>query len=84
MISQEIEKAGIPTALITTLVPIAKFSGAYRIVPACGIDRPLGAPDQPLKEEKALRLKIVLKALEALETDVHGSSVFNWHDGMDG
>ena len=84
MISQIIENTGIPTALITTLVPIAEFSGAYRIVPACGIDRPLGAPEQPPHEEKALRLKIVLKALEALETDVTGTSVFNWNDGLDG
>ena len=82
--SKIIENMGIPTALITTLVPIAEFSGAYRIIPACGIDRPLGAPNQSPREEKALRLKIVLKALEALETDVNGTSVFNWNAGLDG
>lgn len=84
MISKEIENSGIPTVLITTLVPIAEHSGAYRIVPACGIDRPLGAPDQSLREEKALRTKIILKALEALETDVSRTSVFNWDDGLCG
>ena len=78
--SQVMENAGIPTALITTLVPIAEFSGAYRIVPACGIDRPLGTPGQPFHMEKAVRRKIVLKALEALNTDVEDTAVFNWSD----
>lgn len=79
--SKVFESEGIPTALITTLVPIASFSGAYRIVPACGIDRPLGDPDQPPKQEKQIRRKIVRKAIEALETDITGTAVFHWGEG---
>ena len=78
--SKVFEDSGVPTALITTLVPIAEFSGAYRIVPACGIDRPLGAPDQPPHLEKNIRRKIVLKALEALSTDIDHPVIFDWND----
>ena len=80
MISKILENTNIPTALITTLVPIAVFSGAYRIIPACGIDRPLGDPEKSIVQEKEIRRKIVLKALEALQTKVDRTEVFDWHD----
>ena len=78
--SKEIENAGLPTALITTLVPTAMFAGAYRIVPGCAINHPLGNPALPTLREKEMRRRIVLTALKALEAEVKGSEVFNWRD----
>ena len=78
--SKEIENVGLPTALITTLVPTAMFSGAYRIVPGRAINHPLGNPALPTLREKEMRRKIVLTALKSLGTEVNGSEVFNWND----
>jgi len=51
--------------------------GANRIVPAVAIPYPLGDPSLPPEEEKKLRKKILLKALQALQTEVHGQTVFD-------
>ena len=66
MLEKEIERAGIPAALITALVPTAKTLHANRIVPGVGITNPLGEPYLSRQEEKALRKKIVLAALKTL------------------
>jgi betaine reductase len=50
--------------------------GANRIVPAIAIPHPLGNPALDHDEEKALRRKIVEKALKALETEVTEQTVF--------
>jgi glycine reductase len=50
--------------------------GANRIVPAIAIPHPLGNPALDKAEEKALRRKLVLKALKALETEVSDQTVF--------
>ena len=76
--SKEIENAGLPTALITSLAPIALFMGAYRIVLGHAINHPLGNPALPILREKEMRRRIVLTALESLSTAVSGSKVFNW------
>ena len=74
---KEIERAGIPVVHICTVVPISLTVGANRIVPAIAIPHPLGNPALDAKEEKALRRKIVEKALVALETEVAGQTVFD-------
>jgi glycine reductase complex component B subunit gamma len=73
---KEIERAGIPVVHICTVVPISLTVGANRIVPAVAIPHPLGRPDLTPKDEKALRKKIVVKALRALETEVDQQTVF--------
>jgi glycine reductase complex component B subunit gamma len=78
--SKEIENAGLPTALITSLAPTALFMGVYRIVPGYAINHPLGNPALPILREKEMRRRIVLTALESLSTAVSGSKVFNWKD----
>ena len=50
--------------------------GANRIVPAIAIPHPLGNPVLDKAEEKALRRKIVEKALNALTTEVDGQTIF--------
>jgi glycine reductase len=75
---KELERAGLPTVHICTIVPISKTVGANRIVPAVAIPHPLGNPALPKEEEKALRRKIITKALEALQTDIQSQTVFEW------
>ena len=50
--------------------------GANRIIPTIAIPHPLGDPSLPHDEEKALRRKLVEKALKALTTEVEDQTVF--------
>ena len=73
---KEIERSGIPVVHICTVTPIALTVGANRIVPAVAIPHPLGDPALTKEEEKALRRKIVEKALKALQTEISEQTVF--------
>ena len=73
---KEIERCGLPVVHICTVVPISLTVGANRIVPAIAIPHPRGNPSLNAEEEKALRRKIVEKALKALTTEVSGQTVF--------
>lgn len=73
---KEIERAGIPVVHMCTVVPISLTVGANRIIPTIAIPHPLGNPALDPKEEKSLRRKLVIKALKALETEVHVQTVF--------
>jgi glycine reductase len=74
--AKEIERAGIPTVHICTIVPISRTVGANRIVPAIAIPHPLGHPTKSRKEEKLLRKTLLEKALRALETKIDEQTVF--------
>ena len=74
--AKEIERAGIPTVHICSIVPISKTVGANRIVPAVAIPHPLGDPKRSKEEEKALRRRLVEKALRASQTSIEGQTVF--------
>ena len=73
---KEIERAGIPVVHVCTVTPISLTVGANRIVPAVAIPHRLGNPALSREEEKKLRRKLVEKALDALQTDVKGQTVF--------
>lgn len=73
---KEIERAGIPVVHMCTVVPISLTVGANRIIPTIAIPHPLGNPSLDPSEEKSIRRKLVEKALRALETEVHGQTVF--------
>ncbi len=73
---KEIERAGIPVVHVCTVTPISLTVGANRIVPAIAIPHPLGNPKLSHKEEYALRMGIVKKALKALSTEVDGQTIF--------
>lgn len=62
---------------ICTVVPISLTVGANRIVPAVAIPHPLGNPNLERKDEYSLRMKLVEKALRALETEVDDQTVFD-------
>lgn len=74
---KEIEKTGIPVVHMCTVVPISLTVGANRIVPTIAIPHPLGNPSLEKGEEKALRRKLVDKALHALETKIQDQTVFD-------
>ena len=61
---------------IATIVPISLTVGANRIVPAVAIPHPLGNPVLPKDEERALRLNLVKRALQTLQTEVEKQTVF--------
>ena len=73
---KEIERAGLPTAHVCSIVPISKTVGANRIVPSVAIPHPLGDPTKTAEEERAIRRALVEKALTALETEISDQRVF--------
>ncbi len=73
---KEIERAGIPVVHVCTVVPISLTIGANRIVPAVGIPYPLGDPTLGDEGSYKVRMKLVKKALDALQTEVDGQTVF--------
>jgi glycine reductase len=75
--AKEIERAGIPVAHVCSIVPISRTVGASRIVPAVAIPHPLGDPALPADAERALRRRLVERALEAVATAVDGQRVFD-------
>ncbi len=74
--AKEIERAGILTVHICTIIPISKTVGANRIVPAVAIPHPLGDPTKSREEEKLLRRTLLEKALGAMKTRIEGQRVF--------
>lgn len=73
---KEIERVGLPIVHMCTIVPISKTVGANRIVPTIAIPYPLGNPTLSAEDEKALRRKLTVAALKALETPVTEQTVF--------
>jgi len=67
----------LPTAHICSIVPISKTVGENRIVPSVAIPHPLGDPEKSPEEEKAIRRRLVEKALTALETEITEQRVFD-------
>lgn len=70
------ERAGIPTALLCNLVPIAMRVGAPRIVPTRGIPYPAGDPSLDPAAEREWRRALLETALKVVATEVHAPTVF--------
>jgi glycine reductase len=58
-------------------VPISKTVGANRIVPSIAIPHPLGDPEKSTEEERAIRRRLVEKALKAVETEISEQRIFD-------
>ena len=67
---------GIPTVFVTALPTVAQMMGANRIVRGVAITNPVGDPALASGRELALRLRIVERALEMLETPVEPLTVW--------
>ncbi len=76
MIAKEIEKVGIPVALITAMTMLAQQIGANRIVAGAKIPHPCGDPTLPVEADRVLRGKILKCAFRALQTDVSRPTIF--------
>jgi glycine/betaine/sarcosine/D-proline reductase family selenoprotein B len=75
--SKELEKAGLPVALVSAMFPVAQQVRATRIVKGVSIPHPCGDPSLPPELDARLRKQIVETALRALETDVKEPTVFS-------
>ncbi|PLS74971.1 MAG: hypothetical protein CYG61_09630 [Actinobacteria bacterium] len=74
--AKELERGGIPTALLCNLVSIATRVGAPRVVTTRGIPYPAGDPSLGPQEERAWRRRLVTRALEVVATPVSRPTVF--------
>ena len=74
--AKELERAGFPTATVTSLVAVAAKVGANRIVRGNRFSHPCGRPGLPPDEERAWRVELIRTALRALATPVDGPTVF--------
>jgi len=70
------ERAGIPTALITSLSSVALKVGANRVIQGKRFSHPCGNPALKPEDEKAWRLELVRRAMQALTTPVTGPTLF--------
>ena len=75
--SKELEKAGLPVALVSAMFPVAQQVRAARIVKGVSIPHPCGDPSLPPELDAKLRKQIVQTALKALEADVKEPTVFS-------
>ena len=66
----------MPVVHMASIVPISQSVGANRIIPTVASPHPLGNPALSPEEEKALRRRLVEKAVKALQTDVAEQTVF--------
>jgi glycine/betaine/sarcosine/D-proline reductase family selenoprotein B len=63
------ERAGLPTAHITAMTPVAVMGGSPRIVQGKEIVSPWGRSEADAEIEKAIRREIAAEALKSLQTD---------------
>ncbi|MBI4523533.1 MAG: glycine/betaine/sarcosine/D-proline family reductase selenoprotein B [Deltaproteobacteria bacterium] len=76
MISKELDRAGIPTAVISAMYPVVEQVGASRIVRGVRIPHPCGDPTLSAELDGRLRRGIVETALKALVSEVQGPTLF--------
>lgn len=82
--SKELEKAGLPVALISAMFPVAQQVRANRIVKGVSIPHPCGDPSLSKELDAHLRQAIIRTALKALETEVEAPTVFAPNAAMGG
>ena len=72
----EMERRGLPVAMVSALPPVALELGANRVVRGVKIPHPLGEPTADPERDAAVRLEIVQRALAALTTAVDKPTIF--------
>jgi len=75
--SVELERRGLPTAVISALPPVAQELGANRVVRGVKIPHPCGDPTLEPDLDRALRLRIVRAALASLTQLTTRSTIFD-------
>lgn len=74
--AKELERAGIPTVLVTCLTNVAEMVGANRILAGVAIPHPVGDPGLTAADEHAQRKRLLLRALEVLTVPVETPRLF--------
>lgn len=82
--SKELEKAGLPVAIISAMYPVVEQVRANRIVKGVSIPHPCGDPSLPPNLDARLRREIVETALKALAADVKGPTLFSPNAAVNG
>jgi glycine reductase len=78
----ELERQGLPTAMISALPPVALELGANRVVRGVKIPHPCGDPGLDAAHDAALRRQIVCGALAALSTPLTRPTIFEPSDAV--
>ena len=74
--AKELERAGIPTVLVTCLTNVAEMVGANRILSGVAIPHPVGNPGLAQEEERQMRRRLLMRALEVLTIPVESPRLF--------
>lgn len=74
--AKEMERAGIPTVLITSLSSVALKVGANRVIQGKRFSHPCGNPVLKPEDERSWRIELVQTAMRALTTPVTGPTLF--------
>lgn len=72
----EMERRGLPVAMISALPPVALELGANRVVRGVKIPHPCGDPTADAEHDLELRRGIVSRALAALATSIDRPTIF--------
>ena len=67
---------GIPVTVISALPPLAMQAGANRVVQGVKIEHVCGDPSLSPAADRALRRRLVERALQALQVAVDGPTLF--------
>jgi betaine reductase len=78
--AKEFERLGIPTAFVSTIVPLAESIGPNRIIAGRAVTHPLGNPELSPDAEKEFRRGLIRKALDLLQTDTEQQMIVRLED----
>ena len=73
----ELERSGLPSAMISALAPVALDLGANRVVEGVRIPHPCGDPALDAAGDLTLREAIVRTALAAVGTRIDKARIFS-------
>ncbi len=76
MVAKEIERVGIPAAILTAIPLIPLAVGANRVVKGNRVEHVCGNPLLSAEDDRKLQRRIVEKALLALQTPVERPTLF--------
>ena len=83
--TREIERvANIPVVQIATIVPIMLTVGTNRVVPGVAIPHPVGDPRKGPEIDHTLRRNLLLKALDAMQTEIQEQTIFEYDTRSEG
>ena len=74
--TSRIEKLGIPIVQITAVPNVAQMVGVNRVLSGQSVTCVVGKSVLTREQEKSLRRKYVLRALEILQMDLEGPELF--------